>query len=296
MIFNRDFLRNFFVCALIFSYHGFVGDAYAVTSSAVFADSTEMGISGVTNTVIREQAQTSRFSSSNAATKVKLCPSGQYVAACGNYRVGFNWLKSAKVPDPDQDQTNPTSANIRIEYKETKNYYISNDILDLYDQMRIFFGNTTMTMEYLDNDDDVQITDNFQEDREAILNNLCHPSSTNITCMPCPNDASIPASTVQLDANNLTIQGSWEFHTFADCYMQEFEDSTGSYFYVPDNMYVFNDAHLNNSAKCYYQNTTAGAIDTLGGDEIGTFVMGLYMNQRNATERIYIPNTDIISY
>ena len=313
MIFNRDSLRNFFVCALIFSYHGFVNDAYAGISSAILADPTE--ISGVTSIDIQDQTKTRKFSTaSSASTTVKLCPEGQYVAACGNYRIGFNWLKPAKVPDPGaisnveqqpdiEPNTETVTVSIDIPYKETTNYYISDDIIDLYKQMRIFFGNTDreISISYLDdNDNTISLATapylSYRSDREAILNNLCHPSSVDITCMACPNDAKVPASVVQLDADNLTIQGSWELHTFADCYMQEFEDSTGSYFYVPDDEYVFNAVQLNNSAKCYYQNTTASAIDTLAGDEIGTFVLGLYKNQRNATDRIYIPTTDIVSY
>lgn len=296
MMSNRDSLRKFFAWTLVFLYQGFVSDAYAPPSTL----ETEGSISiAVTDPTIRDQVRTSQFSSSTtAASTIEICPKGQYVAACGNYRIGFNWLKSAKLPNPDQSSATASETASEVVYKETRNYYVSDNIMDLYNQMRIFFGNTTTSMEYLDNDGVVQITNNFQEDREAILNNLCHPSTVEPKCKPCPNNANIAPSTVSLDGDLLTIQYSWEFHTFADCYIQEFEDTTGTYFYVPDDI-NFDIASLDSSttvAQCYYTNTDAAAMDALMGDAIGIFVTGIYRNRINANERVEIPKGTITMY
>ena len=311
MMSNRDSLRKFFAWTLVFLYQGFVSDAYAPTFYAVNNDLEsslkaelpfdKTSIDGVTDQDIITLVQQSGFSESQeAASVITLCPDGQYVAACGNYRVGFNWLKSAKVPD-GTTQTAGTTASHSINYKTTGNYYISNDILDLYEQMRIFFKKTEDPISILSIDEEGHIApalySQYSSDREAILNNVCHPRKYDRKCVPCPNGANVPKSTVKLDSNNLVIQGSWDFHTFADCYMQKFEDTTGTYFYVPDNV-NFDIADLDSPttvAQCYYTNTNA--IDTLNGDEIGTLVFGLYVKGATATDAVIsLPTNLRVSY
>ena len=315
MMSNRDSLRKFFAWTLVFLYQGFVSDAYAPPFYAINKD-LESGVKAelpegnnsidyVTDQDIITQVQQSGFSESQeAASVITLCPDGQYVAACGNYRVGFNWLKSAKVPDGTTQTESPTVStpvSHSINYKTTGNYYISNDILDLYEQMRIFFKKTEDPISILSIDEEGHIApalySQYSSDREAILNNVCHPRKYDRKCVPCPNGANVPKSTVELDSNNLVIQGSWDFHTFADCYMQEFEDTTGTYFYVPDNV-NFDIADLDSPttvAQCYYTNTNA--IDTLNGDEIGTLVFGLYVKGATATDAVIsLPTNLMVSY
>jgi len=53
--------------------------------------------------------------------------------------------------------------------------------------------------------------------------------------------------------------------------MQNFEDTTGTYFYIPDT----DDFDTSNKEKCYYTNTNPEAFDALSGDEIGTIVPGI---------------------
>lgn len=235
MIFCRYFLQTLSVCALIFSYQGLVDCAYA------------------------EDVQ------------VTICPEGEYVAACGNYRVGFNWLKPATISGTN-----------------TQNYYISNEITDLYQQMRTFFDKGATIIQYL-NGETITNTPGFAADRKAILDTLCNPKKSEIRCLPCPNNAKVPKSTVYINDTDPTTD--WDFHTFADCYMTEFEDSTGSYFYVPDD-----SINEHNAEKCYYQNTTADAVDILGGTSIGTFVPGIYHLKTDMSNTTFVPKTKITKY
>lgn len=311
MIFCRYFLQTLSVCALIFSYRGLVDCAYAAGpntnaaitpsfSNAELHNPTQIG--GVTDDDIRAQRNDRIFSSADTeAATVTICSEGQYVSACGNYLVGFNWLRPASVPNPNHNDTEDsesenTQTTQDIPYKTTKNYYISNEITDLYQQMRTFFDKDATIIQYL-NDETITNTADFADDREAILNNLCHPKNSNISCSPCPNNANVPPSTVKLDSNNLTIQYSWDFHTFADCYMTEFEDSTGSYFYVPDNRNI-DSINEQDAEKCYYQNTTANAVDILGGTSIGTFILGISTNNSkfDISNKVLIPKTQILKH
>lgn len=244
MIFCRYFLQTLSVCALIFSYQGLVDCAYAEDASGY--------------------------------VRVTICPEGEYVAACGNYRVGFNWLKPATI-----SETN------------TKNYYISNEITDLYQQMRTFFDKDATIIQYLNDDETITNNPDFAVDRKAILDTLCNPKKSEIRCLPCPNNAEVPESTVYIKDADQTRD--WDFHTFADCYMTEFEDSTGSYFYVPDDRNI-DSTNEHNAEKCYYQNTTADAVDILGGTSIGTFVPGIYHLKTDMSNTTFVPKTKITKY
>lgn len=196
-------------------------------------------------------------------TTKTVCPRGQYVYKCGNYRVGFNWLKGAGFPELQTISSGPTNG-----YTTTKNYYVGDTTLELFEQMRNFFNGTNAVL--FVNGDSVSSVSPVA-DRELILNYLCHPATSTITCALCPNNANVPATTVELDDDNKTIEGTWDFYTFADCYMDEFEDSTGSFYYTAE-------SGSNAKAKCYYTNTDPNALNTLNGDEIGKFIPGLNDN------------------
>lgn len=193
-----------------------------------------------------------------------VCPRGQYVYKCGNYRVGFNWLKSAGFPELQTILSGSTNG-----YTTTKNYYVGDTTLELFEQMRNFFNGTNTVLSK--NENSVSPVSPVA-DRELILNYLCHPATSTITCALCPNNANVPATTVELDDDNKTIEGTWDFHTFADCYMDEFEDSTGTY------IYRLESTEGQQSAKCYYTNTDPNALDALNGDEIDNFIPGLNDN------------------
>lgn len=286
MMSYRKVLRFLCINTVIFLYHGIC----CAGILQVFENSQN-----TPNETVQNHLRSIRVAnpSAIAKSKVGLCDAGEYVAQCGDYRVGFNWLKRAKLPDPE----NPSETIIN--YKETLDYYVDEDVLSLFTRMRIFFGNENELM--LDNNGIPFDPNTIKKDREAILNNLCHPSDSKakIICKPCPNDAKVESSTVALDENYLTIQGSWNFHTIADCYMKQFEDTTGIYFYVPDDLpagVTFDNATFpDNAESCYYTNTNPNAWDALAGDEIGTFMPGINTNLPEEEKTIKILTSGAIN-
>lgn len=286
MISSRAFLRGFFVIATILSCCDWFDNAcYAAGSlkKSILEENITNFISTKTLTITElNEVNLQKVKQSNAnlgeGVTVNLCDEGQYLYKCGNYRVGFNWLKSANLPDP----SNPIMSvaddpdTTRIRYKRTKHYYVADTIDELYEQMRKFFKyDATELLSYLDTNNSIAqaAPADYIADREAILNNLCHPSTTTVTCAICPNGAKVKASSVELDGDNLIIEGTWNISTFADCYMDEFEDSTGSYIYIPEGI-SFDNASDTDSAHCYYTNTNEEALDVLNGDAIGNFTPG----------------------
>lgn len=285
-MFNRNTLRFLCISSVMFFYHSYAGgiitfDTEVPSDSGIYIERDQYP---TTNTIVQEQLQTLKPASSIAQKELtrKLCSSsGYYVASCNNYRVGFNWLRSAKVPDLEQSNQN------LIVYHTTNDYYSDDDdILTLFKKMRIFFGHYQEPAVISASDEDIK------KDREAILNNICNPNNDNIKiyCEKCPNDNSkVPPSTVDLDGNNSIISGSWNFYTIADCYMDKFEDSTGTYFYVPDNIPNLENADLEHSEKCYYTNTNPNALDALNGDKIGDIALGINTQESIAKpERAYV--------
>ena len=244
--------------------------------------------------VITAVKTTERADPTTKFTTKTLCDSGEYVSKCRGYRVGFNWMKSAKIPIISQDANEGTGEEASIALVETKNYYIGDTTLDLFKQMQTFFGHRNdhiYTISYIQDETTGQTgiasLDQLEEDRELILNSICHPKTSSWTCTKCPNGGTVPESTVDLDADNAAVRGSWNFYTIADCYINEFEDSTGSYFYVPEN--INNDAAVaavTEGTECYYTNTNPNALDALNGDKIGTFVPALYESQTDNTTSI----------
>lgn len=250
MSFKYGILFEYVVVA-IFSFCGIVCDATAdtTTKQAVIAAAVPISINDITE----PSEQPSSFT---------LCPSGQYVSKCGNYRVGFNWLKKSTFPTPNAEGNETTVIS-------TNNYYVDEQT-DLFKQMQIFFGGDTESILAKNGDNPISNVppENYIADRELILNYLCNPVNSTVTCTACPNGADVDESSVKLfGENNQIVSGSWEFHTFADCYMQEFEDSTGSFYYVEPGT-------NEEKAKCYYTNTDS--INALNGDAIGNFIPGLY--------------------
>ena len=268
---NRIFLRSVFVAGILFSQYG-----------DVFAWTLTPGTMSTNNQQMINALAATTFSSEPTGTTVTICPEGQYVYKCGNYRVGFNWLKSATFPTQDNNNNNNNNNSVSIDTVTTNNYYINGTTLELFEQMRKFFNQASNdTIEDI-NSLQVQATE-YRQDRELILNSLCHPSTSSISCASCPNSATVEATTVELDGNNQTIERSWNFHTIADCYMEEFTDSTGTYNYVQPST-------NNDSAKCYYTNTNPDALSILNGDAIGNFVPGLNIGTINV-QPVVIPIT-----
>lgn len=281
---NHNVLRFLCVGSMIFLCHGVYADNDVIdteialanladinsTSGVFIRDDTYTVSNAAAREFVRVQLETLVPAPETATERVEefICgpnSTGYYVAACNNYRVGFNWLKRAKVPDLEQSNQN------LIVYHETGDYYSDDDdILTLFKKMRIFFGH------YQDLSLINTPENTLSKDRESILNNICNPndSNTEIYCAKCPNNAKIPLSSVKLDSNHSVISGSWKFYTIADCYMDTFEDSTGTYFYVPDSMNL-DEANAGQGQKCYYANTNPDALDALKGDTIGQIPLGI---------------------
>ena len=292
MIYNRDFLRKICALTMVFLYHGFACDVMADTGNSISLHANIATVSerqsGISNAVKIKEIEASRMSDKTTETEtVPICPEGWYVSKCGNYRVGFNWLKSAILPDPEHPQTDEVSN------MQTKNYHMADtDMLSLFAKMRTFFGHENTVLYYYDDNNNriLATPSDITKDREAILNNLCHPSTAVIKCATCPNNAHVDASTVGLDDNNLTVQGTWNFYTIADCYMQEFEDSTGSYFFVPESIETLENIDATEAEKCYYANTNPEAMSALSGDEIGVFIPGLNTDNTVKETTLVIPS------
>lgn len=160
--------------------------------------------------------------SATNATKITLCPEGQYVYACGNYITGISWLKGLNI-------TNANSVAVT-----TPNYFDKSDTLTNLNNLRLFFdtGNDA-GITYNENGELVNISkQQIQEARKTILVNVCNvvDSSIQITCAACPNNGTVDESSVYVD-NDKMFCDKYEFHTIADCHIDSFNDSTGTYSY-----------------------------------------------------------------
>lgn len=260
--------------------------------------------------------------------KKKLCPTGQYVYKCGNYRIGFDWLKgmfitkttvedveivldtnennnennettiiegqkqacyAKNTTDSQNNEDGPIIAynwvnnskciKITVNKVKTNNYYTTDNQSDLLQQMRDFFAakkNTSINYcEKVDQDNNkctkintINVED-YKSDRDTILNTVCNPfdSEMVITCATCPGSAKVGASTVEINTALKTTK-SWTFHTIADCYMQDFTDSTGTFKYVKPEQIT--NPNLPGE-ECYYSNTDKENFDALQGDSIENF-------------------------
>lgn len=223
----------------------------------------------------------------NSVTKT-LCPAGQYVYKCGSYRIGFEWLKGMNVPNEyteDNCSTNRGSWDDDTCKISTKNYYISDDQSELLQQMRDFFGGKEESVFFCEGTNCSAVATDYKTDRDTILNNVCNPfdSGTAITCAYCPDSAKTDATIVTVNVSSKTVKNWVKFNTIADCYIDSFSDSTGTYKYVTD-------GDISRKAQnCYYANDNTNAFNTLSGDSITNFAPGT--NASITTGTVYIPSS-----
>lgn len=176
-----------------------------------------------------------------------ICAEGTYLKKCGNTEIGFNLLKPMY-----------NSTNTRL----TRNYYgaTSNNDLSRYEQMRKVFTGTE-PVPYKDENNETQIASNADvvRDRETILDYFCDPFDDTIVkqCAPCPGDAKVASSYIKTSPLNTSVE-EWHINTLADCYLDEFQDSTGKYVYVPNN----ENFETSSGAKCYYTGSTTSRTFT----------------------------------
>lgn len=200
-----------------------------------------------------------------------ICHEGTYLVKCGGKKLGFNWLRSATF-------TNPTDPNSTL---TTRNYYngVTNK-LDRLEQMRGFFNGNSSLLYSNGSQILTASPEDVANDRYTVLTNMCNrfDPSKQAECSPCPNNAKVKPSTVVLDSQNNT-HTAWKVRTFADCYIDEFQDSTGNYVYIADNATFENPDTT--AENCYY---TGGNYSSLHG----SFISG----QLNVIEAVITDNID----
>ena len=195
-----------------------------------------------------------------------LCRVGYYVSKCGDYNVGTNWLKGYPESENavaisaalEQSTTvSATRAGVRNSLisgiVNSPNYYDYSGINNLKN-LRYFFSDDESDIIYTTSSGTRQVVqyDTYKTMRNNLLTATCNPVDVQITCSQCPGIGTVPASSVDITYDSgLLVSGSWNFHTIADCYMQEFSDSTGIYEYVDNN---------NNTENCYYANDVSGDV------------------------------------
>lgn len=208
------------------------------------------------------------ISNSNADEYVQtrtLCRAGYYVMKCGDHNVGTYWLKgfpqNISVPlihdvETTQEQQFDTRAGtlrtrVILNNPNSANYYDyagANNLVNL----RKFFSDDGQQLIYTSKSGILSVANPevYQDVRNNLLNEYCDPTKSQISCAKCPGAGNISASTVDITYDSgLLVSGTWNFHTIADCYMQEFSDSTGVFEYVDNE---------NTTQSCYYANDVTG--------------------------------------
>ena len=184
-------------------------------------------------------------------TSVKtLCPQGYYLSRCGaDVVLGTNWLKGLSITE-----SNSTTV---VGY----NYYSydkpASDIIHMTNLRKFFAAKEPLTY-YAGGEATEVPVGTYTSYRNTMLVKFCTDAEgkpTNIECEKCPGNATVTASTVEIDTDGKIKDGTWNIHTIADCYMDEFSDETGTYVYIPNNVNV--DASAN-AANCYYSTNVAG--------------------------------------
>ena len=197
-----------------------------------------------------------------------LCRAGYYVSKCGEYNVGTNWLRgypaseNAVLVNASIQQSAQVAVSARAGIRNTlisgivnsPNYYDYSGINNLQN-LRYFFGNDDeQAIVYTTSSGTRQVAtySAYSDTRNKLLTAMCNPVSVQIVCSQCPGIATVPASTVDITYDSgLLVSNSWKFHTIADCFMQEFQDSTGIYEYVDD---------ANRTQNCYYSQDVGGDV------------------------------------
>ena len=191
--------------------------------------------------------------------KIILCPEGQYVASCGNYQIGTNWLKSIKNGNEsvydDKDEYNMKNLRHLFSENEVKGNIVYNKK-----------SGETYTQTTID-------ASELEKQNYDLLKLFCGSPDEHLEsriCKSCPEGSYVEASLVNYNLwyeeitdgkiNKKRIQ--WQIHTIADCYVEnKFKDDTGFFYFGT----LENDESSDTSSACYYNKTTKGS--TLPGAE-----------------------------
>jgi len=156
-------------------------------------------------------------------TEQIICDTGYYLAKCGTNYVGLNWLKGYALNGDTNsydfydyaDETGKNNIkNLRLFFNPVAGEDIIFTKSAKYDSLRDSIPS---------DDDDVVST------RNGLLTATC--TASNATCAKCPGDGTVAQSTVKIYSTTSVYE--WTVHTIADCYMNTFTDSTGTFKYVP---------------------------------------------------------------
>jgi hypothetical protein len=254
-----NFLWKIFSVTMVFLCH--IGSNCAIAED-VTEESTPTPLSDVASIAKDPKMTTKYFTSTTEVNEnngykrtIQLCKSGYYLSSCGLSTIGTNWLKGLKKP-----------GNV-----QTPNYYSYNtqesDTINMENLKKMFAHKETLTYtsRTSSNSNYVYATatalpSEYTPYLHQLLSNFCTNdegkiSDSDIACLPCPNNAYVERSTVEEDVYDTgkILWDSWNVHTIADCYMNEFSDENGTYVYV-------GDTSQPNSSKtnCYYTKNVYG--------------------------------------
>ena len=239
---NRNILLKVCIFTMVFVCHGWVFDAIADDPNTLYVDPavTYTDNNDVTTADV------------NVSQKI-ICPVNKYLSRCGDYYIGFNWLKGLK---SDPKHNNYYYETYSEEPEEIKKPW---PIDTMFKQMQKFFHGDTQPASYNSGE-----SLEFKWNRDVVLGNLCNPFNKTLFCEPCPDGGKTPgASKVTVNPNDRTIvPETWQVYTFADCYLTALEDTTGTYSYYKNH----------SEQKCYFTSDDADALNKYGGNEIEDYV------------------------
>lgn len=206
-----------------------------------------------------------------------LCRTGYYVSKCGTHNVGTYWLKGYQKSNlttsmltalVQSAQTVSTRAGtiqtrtVATGVVNSTDYYDYSGTDNIKNLRKFFAGTEPIVYTNFSGMRALAQPATYLEDRNGLLAAICDPTQVQVGCTKCPGVAKIPESTVDMTYDSASIiASSWKFHTIADCYMQEFADSTGIFEYVDDN---------NTPQTCYYNSEITGDALTTGGSTVGS--------------------------
>ena len=258
-----NFLWKIFSATMVFFFH--MGTDYAIAADTTDACSVP---ETPVNYVSKDKKMSTDYfidkhdTGSRVTKKLSVCPSGQYLARCGMATLGTNWLKgmtkTGNIETPDFYSYNiGTSESVHME--NLRKFFAGKDSFKYNARTR----STDSSSDPYVYTQKTATPDDYKPALNQILSNYCTDEQgrlANTVCETCPNNATIARSTVEEDTycTGKILWDTWNVHTIADCYMNEFEDSTGSYVYVPNNI-----THPENAADakltCYYSQTVTGS-------------------------------------
>ncbi len=241
-----------------------------IDSNCAFAEESEttpVPVSDVASIVADPKMTTQYFISTDDVGNrnthtIKLCQSGQYLGACGKGNklrlIGTNWLKGLKKSDgtetPDYYSYN-TQTSDTIHMENLKKLFAHTEPL-------IYTSRSKPSGSLFVYATSVAYPEDYKWHLYQLLSNFCTdedgnvPTDDIIHCAPCPNNAYVERSTVQQDAYDTgkILWDSWNVHTIADCYMNEFEDTDGTYVYASSG-----SQDTLSKTNCFYTKNFAGS-------------------------------------